>query len=278
MVASAIPSSPRSARYLEHVAERYDLSKRHQFNTRVTGATFDEDTNTWTVTTDAGESVTARYLDQRPSGALSATNTPTFKGMDRVRRRELPHRPVAARGRRLHRQARRRHRHRRERGAGHPADRCRRPSELTVFQRTANYIVPARNGPVPEEVSQARKADYDGIRERIREVVLRLRATTSWRRARWTSTDEELDASSQSAGTRAASASGWAATGHVLRRRGQREGRAEFLTSKIRETVDDPETAEKLIPKGYPFGMQAPAARHRLLRDVQPATTCTWST
>jgi len=56
------PEQPEILRYLEHVAKRHDLKRDIQFNTRVTGAEFNETTNQWTVLTDKGEEVTARYL------------------------------------------------------------------------------------------------------------------------------------------------------------------------------------------------------------------------
>jgi cation diffusion facilitator CzcD-associated flavoprotein CzcO len=70
--------------YLEHVAQRYDLNKDITFGTRVAAATFDEDDDTWTVTTDAGESVRARYVIAGV-GALSVSNTPRFDGIDSFR-------------------------------------------------------------------------------------------------------------------------------------------------------------------------------------------------
>src|SRR6478735_8526520 len=56
------PEQPEILRYLEHVAKRHDLKRDMQFNTRVTGAEFDDKTNLWSVHTDKGEEVTARYL------------------------------------------------------------------------------------------------------------------------------------------------------------------------------------------------------------------------
>ncbi|HEY0423636.1 MAG TPA: NAD(P)/FAD-dependent oxidoreductase, partial [Rhodopila sp.] len=56
------PEQPEILRYLEHVAKRHDLKRDMQFNTRVTGAEFDETSNLWTVHTDKGEDVTARDL------------------------------------------------------------------------------------------------------------------------------------------------------------------------------------------------------------------------
>src|SRR3954452_9911942 len=74
------PEQPEILRYLEHVAKRHDLKRDMQFNTRVTGAEFDEKNNLWTVHTDKGEDVTAHYLIAAV-GSLSETNIPAFKGL-----------------------------------------------------------------------------------------------------------------------------------------------------------------------------------------------------
>src|SRR5689334_6060923 len=75
------PEQPEILSYLEHVARRHDLKRDMQFNTRVAGAEFDETTNLWTVHTDKGEAVTARYLITGV-GTLSTTNLPSFKGLE----------------------------------------------------------------------------------------------------------------------------------------------------------------------------------------------------
>ena len=75
------PEQPEILRYLEEVAKRHDLKRDIQFNTSVTGAEFDEETNLWTAHTDKGETVAARYLIAAV-GTLSATNLPSFKGFD----------------------------------------------------------------------------------------------------------------------------------------------------------------------------------------------------
>src|ERR1700732_3943828 len=54
------PEQLEILRYLEQVAKRHDLKRDMQFDTRVTGAEFDETTNLWRVRTDKGEEVTAR--------------------------------------------------------------------------------------------------------------------------------------------------------------------------------------------------------------------------
>ena len=75
------PEQPEILRYLEHVAQRHDLKRDMQFNTRVTSAAFDESTNLWRVYTDKGEEVTARYLIAAV-GTLSTTNLPQFNGLE----------------------------------------------------------------------------------------------------------------------------------------------------------------------------------------------------
>ncbi len=75
------PEQPEILRYLEHVAQRHDLKRDMQFNTRVIGAQYDEDSDLWRVQTDQGESVTARYLITAV-GTLTTTNLPQFEGLD----------------------------------------------------------------------------------------------------------------------------------------------------------------------------------------------------
>ena len=128
---------------------------------------YDDATGRWTVRTDATaqREVSAQFLIMA-TGCLSSARIPDFPGPRLVRGRDVPHRSLAARGRRLHGQARRRDRHRL---VGHPVDpdhRASRPSELVVFQRTASYSVPARNGPLDEEETRAIKADYAGVPRR----------------------------------------------------------------------------------------------------------------
>ena len=159
--------------YLEHVAERFDLARDITFSTNVLAATFDESTDTWEVATDTGETVRTRYLITAV-GALSASNTPPFVGVDTFAGETYhtghwPHEGVDFSGKRVG-----------VIGSGASAVQAvpliaQEASDLTVFQRTANYIVPANNGPVAPEVKEARKRDWEGIRERIPRVELRLR-------------------------------------------------------------------------------------------------------
>src|SRR6266436_986556 len=160
------PEQPEILNYLEHVAKRHDLKRDIQFNTSVTGAEFDERTNLWTVRTDTGEEVTARYLIAAV-GTLSTTNMPQLKGLEKFKGKwyhtsRYPHTGVDFTGKRVG-----------VVGTGATAvqaipEIAQQAKQLTVFQRTANYCVPARNGKVDPERVAARKADYDAIIERTR--------------------------------------------------------------------------------------------------------------
>ena len=116
------PEQPEILRYLNHVADRFDLRRNIQFNTRVTAAHFDEATNRWQVETDQGDTVTAKYV-VTAIGCLSSGQVPNIPGRDTFEGEIVPHRRVAPRRRRLRRQARRRDRHRLERRAVDPGDR-----------------------------------------------------------------------------------------------------------------------------------------------------------
>src|ERR1700760_293644 len=161
------PEQPEILRYLETVAKRHDLKRDMQFNTRVTGAEFDAATNLWVVHTDKGETVTARYLITAV-GTLSATNIPQFKGLETFKGKwyhtsRFPHEGVDFTGKRVAMV-----------GTGATAvqaipEIAQQAKHLTVFQRTPKFCVPARNGRVDPELTRARKADYDGVRQRIRD-------------------------------------------------------------------------------------------------------------
>src|SRR5262245_12938916 len=75
------PEQPEILRYLNHVADRFDLKRDIQFGTRVTAATYDEKTNLWEIRTDKSDIVSARYLITAV-GSLSATNVPKLKGLE----------------------------------------------------------------------------------------------------------------------------------------------------------------------------------------------------
>jgi cation diffusion facilitator CzcD-associated flavoprotein CzcO len=245
------PEQDEILRYLEHVAKRHDLKRDMQFNTRVTAGEFDEETNLWTVHTDKGEPVTARFLITAV-GTLSTTNLPQFKGLDRFKGKwyhtsRFPHSGVDFTGKRVA-----------VVGTGATAvqaipEIAQQAKQLTVFQRTANYCVPARNGKVDPEVTKARKADYEGVVKRTREsffgqehyfIPKSVLETTPEERER--EFDKRWDAGGFAF---------WLANYQdMFFSQEANDVIADYLKRKIRTTVKYPAVAEKLIPKGYAYG------------------------
>jgi cyclohexanone monooxygenase len=245
------PEQPEILRYLEHVAARHDLKRDIRFGTKVTGARFDDATQLWTVQTDQGDAVTARYV-VAAVGTLSATNVPKFEGLESFQGQcyhtsQWPHEGVDFTGKRVG-----------VIGTGATAvqaipEIAQQAKQLTVFQRTANYCVPARNGKVDPEKVKARKADYDAIVQRIRASFFgqehyfipksALEATPEER-------EREFD--------RMWDAGGFAFwLGNYQDMFFSAESNrlcADYIERKIRKTVKDPEVAEKLVPKGYAYG------------------------
>jgi cation diffusion facilitator CzcD-associated flavoprotein CzcO len=245
------PEQPEILRYLEHVAKRHDLKRDIQFNTKVTEAEFDGTTNQWTVRTDKGEAVTARYLIAAV-GSLSTTNIPQFRGLENFKGKwyhtsRFPHTGVDFTNKRVG-----------VVGTGATAvqaipEIAQQAKQLTVFQRTANYCVPARNGKVDSELARARKADYEGVTKRIRESFFgqehyfipksALEATPEER-------EREFDRMWDAGGF-----AFWLANYQdMFFSQEANDICADYIKRKIRKTVKDPVVAEKLIHKGYAYG------------------------
>jgi cation diffusion facilitator CzcD-associated flavoprotein CzcO len=162
-------SQPEILRYLEHVADRFDLRRDIQLDTRVSGAAFDEGTATWTVTTEAGEQLTARFL-VAATGCLSAANLPDIPGRETFRgptyhTARWPHEGVDFTGQRVA-----------VIGTGSSAVQsipiiAEQADRLMVFQRTATYSVPAHNGPLAPGHQDEVKARYGEVRAANRQAM-----------------------------------------------------------------------------------------------------------
>ena len=161
-------SQPELLAYIEHVAERFDLKRDIQFETRVAAATFDDAADEWAVETDAGQTVRARYLILG-TGCLSAANTPRFEGYDDFtgpiyHTAHWPQDGVDFTGKRVG-----------VIGTGSSAVQsipliAEEADHLYVFQRTPNYVVPAQNAPLSAEKIAEIKADYAAFRARAKTV------------------------------------------------------------------------------------------------------------
>jgi cation diffusion facilitator CzcD-associated flavoprotein CzcO len=245
------PEQPEILRYLEHVAKRHDLKRDIQFGARVTGGEFDESNNVWQLRSSKGDQVTARFLIAAV-GTLSYTNLPQFKGLERFKGKwyhtsRFPPTGVDFTGKRVA-----------VVGTGATAvqaipEIAQQAKHLTVFQRTANYCVPARNGKVDPEVWKARKADYDNIVSRIRDSFFGQEHYFIPKSALEVTAEErerELEAKWDAGGF-----AFWLANYQdMFFSQEANDVVADYLKRKIRETVKDPVVGEKLIPKGHPYG------------------------
>src|SRR6516162_1757062 len=163
------PEHSEIRKYLNFVADRLDLKRDIQLDTKVTSAAFDEATNTWTVKTEKGETFAAPFLITAV-GCLSTANVPKFKGLETFKGKwyhtgAWPHEGVDFTGKRVG-----------QIGTGSTGIQAapviaEQAKHLTVFQRTANYSIPARNAPVSAEFRQHIKEHAGEIRVATQETI-----------------------------------------------------------------------------------------------------------
>jgi cyclohexanone monooxygenase len=240
---------PEIHAYARHVAERYDLRKDITFGTRVVRLDWDEDANLWTVVTDDGTSRTARFVIAA-TGCLSVPSRPTFEGMDSFGGElywtsEWPRKGVELAGKKVAVIG--------TGSSGLQTITAIAPivEQLTVFQRTPVFAVPAHNGPNDERMAEA-KAHYREIRERSRMSLGGLACEVGTGLAVETDPAEverELERR-------------WAEGGlpftlafkDIMTDPKANEAAAEFIRQRIEGKVKDPELANKLSPRTYPVG------------------------
>src|SRR4029077_9362153 len=150
-------TQPEILKYINHVADRFDLRRDVQLNTRIKSAVFDGQANEWLVKTDTGEEIRARYCVMA-AGNLSTPRVPDFKGLNDFKGKWYhsglwPHEGVEFAARRVG-----------VIGTGAPGVQmipiiASQARHLHVFQRTANFSLPARNAPMEPEREQSHKAE-----------------------------------------------------------------------------------------------------------------------
>ncbi len=236
--------------YIEHVAERFDLMRDVALDTRVTAARFDEATGRWEIVTERGERVSARFCVMA-TGCLSVPQEPAIAGLERFagswyETGRWPHEAVDFSGQRVG-----------VIGTGSSAIQsipiiAEQAVKLTVFQRTPNYSVPARNAPLDPERERWVKANYAELRRRNRESRVGYVVPVSERPALEVS-PEERERAFEERWERGGLGFG-SAFPDLTTRLEANETAAAFFREKIRGIVRDPATAEALIPKDYPLG------------------------
>jgi cyclohexanone monooxygenase len=245
------PGQPDILRYLEEVTDRLDLRKDFTFGAEVTAIEFDEAANQWTLRTAQGHVATARYV-VTAVGCLSTANHPRFPGQDNFQGLSLhtgnwPRDPVDFTGKRVA-----------VIGTGASGIQAipviaEQAAHLTVFQRTAQFTIPAENGPLDEDFVTLWKRNYPEWRRRARHSAAGFPYTASITSALEVSAAER----------RAAFEAAWGAGGFTflsgtfrdLALNEEANGcAAEFVRTKIDEIVRDPHVADMLKPRDFPIG------------------------
>jgi len=248
------PEQPEILRYLNFVADKFKLRKDIQFKTRITAAHYEETTSRWLIQMDDGSKVSAQYFITAV-GCLSAANTPNFKGLenfkgDRYHTGHWPHEKVDFKGKRVG-----------VIGTGSSGVQsipviAQEAAHLTVFQRTPQYSIPARNHPYDPAYVIQTKENYSEIKQEMRESATGVPGVTGNRSALEDTPEERqkvYEKAWENGGIHAIGGSyndlsiNAAANNTV----------AEFARSKISEIVDDPKIAEKLMATYY-YGTKRP--------------------
>lgn len=236
--------------YINWVTDELDLRRGITFDTRVISAALDESTLTWTVTTDTGEAVEARFVVMA-TGPLSAAMTPDIPGLDTFageiyHTAHWPHDDVDFTGKRVA-----------VIGTGSSGIQsipliAEQAEHLYVFQRTPNYSVPAGNRPLTSEEVADIKANYARRRQ------------MSWRSGGGSPhvAHPKLTMEATPEERRAAFEKRWELGGvlfsktfsdQMISLEANEEAR-KFYEEKIRAVIDDPAVADLLIPTDHPIG------------------------
>jgi len=237
-------TQPEILRYLNHVAERFDLRPDIQFSTRVKKAIFDEKAGQWRIETDSGDRVGAQFCVMA-TGCLSFPNQPKYKGLDTFEgpwyhTGYWPQESVDFTGKRVG-----------IIGTGSSAVQAipviaKEAGHLFVFQRTANYSIPAHHGPIDPVREQEIKVDYAGFRARNNRKPAAMSGEGNPVSV-LEATEEERQAEFEKRWQRG----GFGFMGSfndLMVTQEANDIAAEFVRNKIREIVDDPEVAELLAP------------------------------
>ena len=242
---------PEILKYANHVADRFDLRSDIQLSTRVDRADYDEATNSWQVATCSGNIVTTRHV-VLATGCLSNARVPDIKGLKSFKGKvyhtgHWPHQPVDFTGLRVG-----------VIGTGSSGIQsvpiiAEQAGHLTVFQRTANFSIPARNAALTSEEREAFRAKYPEIRRFARE---------ESRNGIYTEVPDKGALDDGDHERRSKYEARWSRGGltfmsvynNLALDKAANDTAADFVREKIAEIVRDPQTAKLLQPNNHPIG------------------------
>ena len=238
-------TQPEILRYINHVAERFDLRRDIQLNSRVLSARYSETSQRWDVETDTNDRFDAQFVVMA-TGCLSTANLPDIAGRDdfagaTYHTGRWPHEGVDFTGQRVA-----------VIGTGSSGIQsipliAEQAKSLTVFQRSPNYSVPAHNRPLEADEVAAVKARYRTYRDENRETAFH--ADFGYGEANALEVSEAERKQEFEARWERGGLPFLAAFADLMFDREANNLAAEFLRNKIRSLVDDPATAEKLVPQ-----------------------------
>src|SRR5690349_12659421 len=242
---------PETLRYINYVADKFDLRRDIQFRSRVTAAVYDEETRSWTIAQEDGSRFNSRFLITA-IGPLSTPTLPRIEGRDDFRGASFhtarwPKEAVEFAGKRVA-----------VIGTGATGIQtiqtiASQVGHLTVFQRTANWAAPLHNGKIDAETQAKIKAGYPEIFARCQETFACFVHTPDSRGA-FEVSDAEREAQYEKLyGERGFGI--WQGNFRdILTDRAANATISDFVARKIRERVKDQKVADKLIPRNHGFG------------------------
>ena len=248
-------AQPEILRYAQHVAKKHDLYSGIDFEVKVEEAAWDDSTKKWTIHTSTGEKITCRHYVMA-TGCLSVPKEPDIPGTDRFGgdvyvTGRWPHEGVDFTGKRVA-----------VIGTGSSGIQsipliAEQAKELVVFQRTPNYSIPALNGPAPADRVERLAADRAAYEAESRMstsgVPMPMPTVSALAVSR-----EEAFAMLEKSWQRGELLAPGATFLDAGINRAANEVVCEFMRSKIREVVKDPEVAELLSPRGHAYGTKRP--------------------
>ena len=239
-------------RYINHVADRFELRGDVQLNTRVTSAEFDRARNKWIVRTDQGDVARASFCIMA-TGNLSTPRVPDFRGLERFKGSWYhsglwPHEGVDFSGLRVG-----------VIGTGSSGVQmipliAAQASHLHVFQRTANFSLPARNGPMDLDKERAHKAEYATRRAAAYDTPFGIAGHPAPTKSALAASPAEREATYEAKWAEGGSISFLYSYTDLLVNKEANDTASEFVRNKIRGIVRDPRVAELLAPNDHPIG------------------------
>ena len=245
-------TQPVILEYINHVAKRFDLMRDVQLNTRITQAVFCEKKHLWTITTNNGEQITAPICIMA-AGNLSTPRKPDFPGLDNFKGDWYhtglwPKEGVDFTDKRVG-----------VIGTGSSGVQmmphiAAQAKHLTVFQRTANFSLPARNAPLDPEKERKHKEEYRERRLAAYNTPFGIAGYPPPDKSALEATEEERRAIYEDKWQEGGSISYLFAYKDLLLNKDANDTASDFVRNKIRATVNDPETAELVCPDNHPIG------------------------